>query len=177
MLLAALRLELVDLGLHRGEGLFDRGQGLQNLALGRRGGLALFRLEPRTIHHVAVLLLCRGELLAQPADRRFGGRQLRRDLGARLGLLRSQLGDQLGVAGFDDSRIGIHLCAGTTRSRHQNADEGAQDDADGEADQEGDDGIHGAQCRNRVRQSRVGGPRVRGLGATAHQNVPEMSGA
>ena len=35
------------------------------------------------------------ELLAQPADRRLGGRELRRDLGTGLRLLRSQLGHQL----------------------------------------------------------------------------------
>ena len=79
VLLAALRLELRDLGLHVGEGLLHGGEGLQHLAVGGLAGLALALLDVLAFDDLAVLGTGSLDLLAESV----GGRLERRELGAQ----------------------------------------------------------------------------------------------
>ena len=144
VLLRALCLELGDLQLHVRQRVLDRGEGLQHLALGLLGLLALLRIKPSALDQFAVLLLGGTELIAQCLQRGLRRGQPCFDFGACTGLLVAQLGHDGGVTGLDDPRVGIRSRRRAAGAADEHADDRAERDAEGESEEKSEDRVHAA---------------------------------
>ena len=127
--------------MHRGESL--KHFAFAALTLGLHG---LF--GARTLHKLGELVLLDADLLAQSARRGADGGEFGRQGCPHLGFLRADFGQNHRVPRFQHDgvgvdRIGAAQLFGPAGAANEHADHRAERNSDDEANEQGDDGIHG----------------------------------